>query len=218
LEAWCSLPTERRGRARSSHHGDEIRGLRPPILSRELPGSIPDARRDSQGRNRGRDGGGHETGPVAALPSLSALGNGGRHGCKRDGSVLYGYEVPSPGNRGIRGEADGNADYARMADSVEMRAEESLHQFGVLRADHTGKKALLDRAHWSGAGSGAQAVSEGGNERCARESSWAATQPMRVRGLGLARKLGQIAPERPRNVIVPFSFFPAFFSSLSNSI
>jgi hypothetical protein len=78
---------------------------------------------------------------------LSALGNGGLHGCKRDGSVLYGYEVPSPGNRGIRGEADGNADHARMADSVEMRAEESLHQFGVLRADHTGKKALLDRAH-----------------------------------------------------------------------
>ena len=58
----------------------------------------------------------------------------------------------------------------------------------------------------------------GGNDRCARESSWAATQPMRVRGLGLARKLGQIAPERPRNVIVPFSFFPTFFSSLSNSI
>jgi hypothetical protein len=99
---------------------------------------------------------------VAALPSLSALGDGGRHGCKRDGSILYAYEVPSPGNRGIRGEADGNADHARMADSVEMRAEESLHQFGVLRADHTGKKALLDRAHWSGAGSGAQAVSEGG--------------------------------------------------------
>jgi hypothetical protein len=74
---------------------------------------------------------------------------------KGDGSVLYGYEVPSPGNRGIRGEADRNADHARMADSVEMRAEESLHQFGVLRADHTGKKALLDRAHWSGAGRGA---------------------------------------------------------------
>jgi hypothetical protein len=34
-----------------------------------------------------------------------------------------------------------------MADSVEMRAEESLHQFGVLRADHTGKKAPLDQAH-----------------------------------------------------------------------
>jgi hypothetical protein len=57
---------------RSSHHGDEIRGLRSSILSREHPGSIPDARRDSQGRNRGRDGGAHETGSAAALLPLSA--------------------------------------------------------------------------------------------------------------------------------------------------
>jgi hypothetical protein len=56
---------------RSSHHDDEIRGLRPPILSRELPGSIPDARRDSQGRNRGRNVGEHEIGPAAALLPLS---------------------------------------------------------------------------------------------------------------------------------------------------
>jgi hypothetical protein len=114
---------------RCSYHGDESRGLRPPIHSREVLGSIPDARRDSQGRILGRDGGEHETGPVAALLplSLSALCSlspgGGRklglyknrvvdRGRHRDAQVLY---------RGGAGRGHGDGPHASLSPAALVR-------------------------------------------------------------------------------------------------
>jgi hypothetical protein len=60
-------------------------------------------------------------------------------------------------------------------------------------------------------GQWAQAVSEGGgNKRCARESSWAATQPMRVRGIRVGAEVGPNCTRAAQECYSSFFFFFIF--------